>query len=372
MIDTQDTIIQTHHQRAVLANHLAGRDNNLNLIRVIAASAVLVSHSFPIVLGRGTIEPLELVTGMSLGGLSVAVFFALSGLLISNSFERRPDLVRFVVARVLRLFPGLLVALAVTVVAGMALTTLEPSAYLLSPQTVAYIPRNLTLAFLQYELPGIFLDNAYPKAINGSLWTLFYEVICYAGVLVAGVLGLLRRKRVFSIFFVAISSIYFLSLDWAPTGGIERRIDLLVTLSFPFSLGMLAYVWRDTLHFDWKPLAALGIMTSIASYSEYAPIFSVITLTYAVGWLAFEIKGRILKFNKFGDYSYGIYIYAFPVQQSFALFFPEADPYINIALSFPVTLVLAIFSWHVVEKRALAHINNLASVLHRIATRPRS
>jgi peptidoglycan/LPS O-acetylase OafA/YrhL len=303
---------------------------------------------------------------MSLGGLAVALFFALSGLLIANSFERSPDLVRFAVARVLRLFPGLIVVLLITVLVGTMITTLEPAAFLLSPGTLAYIPRNLSLAFLQYDLPGVFADNPYPLAINGSLWTLFYEVLCYGGVLVAGVAGLLRRRWTFSVCVLVLATAYLYCLHWAPGGGVARRIDLFVTLAFPFSLGMLAYVWREVFAFNWRWALGLCGLAAISSYSPLAPLFFVVALTYATGWFGFEIKGRILRFNRVGDYSYGVYIYAFPVQQLIAYCVPGVSPLANIALSLPITLGLAILSWHLVEKRALAQIKPLANALRRL------
>lgn len=162
-----------------LGDMLAGRDNNLNAIRMVAASAVLVSHAWPITLGAAAAEPLFRETGQSLGHFAVAVFFGVSGLLIARSFDRRRSMIHFLVARVLRLYPALLAVAILTVVVGGFMSRLDLAAYVRSPETWTYIPANLSLAFMQYPLPGVFEGNPYGPPINGSLWTLFYEVACY-------------------------------------------------------------------------------------------------------------------------------------------------------------------------------------------------
>ena len=190
---------------AKLEDHLSGRDNHLNLIRMVAAMAVLVSHAFPIALGEGAAEPLEALTGMALGGHAVAVFFILSGLLIARSFDRGSSHIRFLVARFLRLFPALIVVLVLTVLIGATVSELSPGVYFATMDTLTYIPRNLSLAFLQYSLPGVFVENPGGSVINGSLWTLFYEVVCYIAVFGLGLIGLLRKRAVFTAIFGAIA-----------------------------------------------------------------------------------------------------------------------------------------------------------------------
>ena len=140
------------------------RNNNFNLLRIVAASAVLISHSYPLFsLGRGSTEPLDRVLGMSLGTLAVLTFFAISGYFISQSFHSSRSIVEFTVARSLRIYPGLLAVLVLTVFAlGPVFTNVSLSVYFSDHETLFYIPRNLRLWPLQYELPGVFGDNAYP------------------------------------------------------------------------------------------------------------------------------------------------------------------------------------------------------------------
>lgn len=345
-----------------MIDHLVGRDNNLNLIRVIAASAVLVSHAFPITLGAGAEEPLDEIAGVSLGWLAVAVFFSLSGLLIANSFDRRKGWSQFVLARILRLFPALFVVLVLTVFAGLALTSLSAAAYLGSLETWTYVPRNLSLALLQYPLPGVFEDNAYPGAINGSLWTLFYEVMCYSLLFVAGIIGILRSKWLVTALVAAIAAGFLFSLHMdPPSDGLATRLYTLIRLGFPFALGVLVFVWRDKFAFDLRVAVALWLVCVLMLDTLYTPFFFMVALVYSVGWFGFVPKGRLLEYNRLGDYSYGIYIYAFPLQQVMAHLFPQATPVANMALAFVPTVILAVLSWHIIEKRALAQIKPLAA-----------
>ena len=142
-----------------LIDAITGRDNNFNLIRILAALAVLLTHSFPLALGDAAQEPLRASLGMSLGMIAVDVFFITSGFLISASLMRQPSLLSFLWARVLRIFPGLLVMLLFSVfVLGAALSTLPLAEYLASSQTHAYLAQCATLVLgVSYTLPGVFL-----------------------------------------------------------------------------------------------------------------------------------------------------------------------------------------------------------------------
>jgi len=314
---------------------------------------------------------MEHLTGMTLGGIAVAIFFALSGLLISRSFDRKKSLITFAVARVLRLFPALLVVLVITVIVGAFFTTLDLASYLRSAETLAYIPRNLSLAFLQYPLPGVFDDNAYGDPINGSLWTLFYEVICYLGVVVIGLVGLLKRRILFTLVFAVLTIAYLSSFGWDPDGGLTRRLYLLLQLGFPFALGMMAYVWRDKFVLDLRIAAALWLLCWPAAYTPFLSAMVLIALIYSIAWFGFIPKGQLLAYNRLGDYSYGVYIFAFPVQQMFAHLVPDAGPLANMALAAPLTLLCAVVSWNLVESVALSKVRPLSdAIINRLQGSP--
>jgi peptidoglycan/LPS O-acetylase OafA/YrhL len=339
---------------ARLATLSAGRDNNLNLIRMIAATAVLVSHSYPVTLGPTIPEPLEPLLGKSLGALAVIVFFAISGFLITRSFDRGASVGHWLRSRVLRLFPGLAVVLVITVaLLGPAVTTLPLSVYTADPQTLSYVPRNLSLAFLQFGLPGVFEHNPFGGGINGSLWSLFHEVLCYFGVLIAGLAGLLGNRRRAVLAFGGYFALYLLGDPAILGAALPGKAAVFRDLSLPFALGAAAYVWRDAIALRWSVVLIGAVLTALLRPTPMFADALTIWIAYSILCLAYLPGGAVRAYNRLGDYSYGVYIYAFPCQQLAQHLFGPMTPLTNIALAAPVTLLCAILSWHFVEGPAL-------------------
>ncbi len=336
-----------------------GRDNHFNLIRLIAAAAVLVSHSYPLSRGVGSEEPLEHLTGQSLGAAAVYIFFGISGYMITRSFDRRIDLWSFAAARIARIFPGLLVVLAMTAfILGPIAASVDWRTFFGDPAVWSYVPRNLSLRFLQFELPHVFTDNIYPGAINGSLWTLFWEVACYAMVVVLGLLGALRGKW-FLAFLAAYSAFSAYIVLTGEPGSWTR-------LSFPFVTGMAIYVFRDRI-----PASGLAaVLVCAAALALYTtplwPLAYGLVLAYLALLLGHARADWLLGYNRLGDYSYGTYIYAFPAQQTAAWLLPGISAIEMIALTLPVTLVLAVLSWHLIEHPALERRERLAALIRAV------
>jgi peptidoglycan/LPS O-acetylase OafA/YrhL len=337
-----------------LADVCGGRDNNLNLIRMIAATAVIVSHAWPMTLGPDVLQPLEAWTGgHNLGGFGLYIFFGISGFLIARSFERQPSLRNWLLARFLRLFPALAVVLVLTVlVLGPLVTTLPLEAYFTHPETHTYILRNLTLAFRQSTLPGVFEEVPRAYEVNGPLWTLFYEVLCYAGVMLMGLLGAFRAWRplvAVAVFYVAANVVGIAFRDRMPV-----MVLSLLSLGMPFAIGVAFYVARARLPLNPLILVALVAGTVLVFGTPLYQPALMLSLCYAVFVLAYLPGGFVRRYNRLGDYSYGLYIYGWPVQQTAVLVFGAMTPLTNIALAFPVALALAWASWTLVEKPALA------------------
>lgn len=335
----------------VLAHVAQGRDNNFNLIRFIAATAVLVSHAWPIALGPGAVEPLKALTGHTLGTNAVYLFFAVSGFFITSSYMRSGSARVFVTARVLRLFPGLAVSLLlVALVMGPMVTQLPIMTYLSTPDTATFLLRNITLFQPQYTLPGVFESNPYPT-VEGSIWTLIHEVLCYGLVFIAGILGLLMRRGLMTVALLA----YALAWVGPSLMGIELhpRIALTHGLSLPFVIGVAFRIWQD--HIRLSLWVAIGLVAAAALSRDTALAFPLLALalTYVTFWCAYVPGGAIRAFNRLGDYSYGMYIYAFPLQGLVIWLWGSMGPGLNIALSLPLTLLCAVLSWHLIERPAL-------------------
>jgi peptidoglycan/LPS O-acetylase OafA/YrhL len=344
------------------------RDNNFNLLRMIAATAVLVSHAYPIALGTGAPEPLSAVLHINLGTVAVLTFFAISGYFISKSFHEGANSLEFWTARVLRLYPALLVVLLVTIlVMGPACTTENLWAYFTDRRVFSYLERNLSLIRLQYDLPGVFHDNPYPDAINGSLWTLVYEVACYAMVALTARLGLAASKGR----FIAFLGMYFISYAALECFGLDgnARIRGIHELSLPFVLGMVLYQFRQRL-----PLSAVlcGLLGAVALLTYGSPRFYeafVLSWSYLIFYVGYLPIRPLKAYNQLGDYSYGMYLYAFPCEQLAVGMWKGISPLELIAISFPATLVCAVLSWHLLEKSALARRAAVAAWIARYTPR---
>jgi peptidoglycan/LPS O-acetylase OafA/YrhL len=276
---------------------------------------------------------------------SVMIFFSISGFFITRSFAGQASLARFLQARCLRLFPALIVVSVVTVlVAGFWLTT--------GPQTVfwaaapEYILRNITLFSLTYDLPGVFAANVYGPAINGSLWTLSYEVLCYLGVVVAGLAGLLTRPRLFALALTGFAVVYGFNM----VHPMHTRIDSLLMLALPFAIGTAFWVWRKVIPLS-APLAV--VLFGIAYLTRQTALLEpVLAMAYSMFVIGYAQSPVLAVYNRLGDYSYGTYVYAFPIQQLLASL-GIMSPLTNIALALPATLICAVLSWHLVEAPAM-------------------
>lgn len=331
-----------------------GRDNNLNLLRMIAALAVLVSHAWPITLGRSAVEPLEPILGRTLGEVAVTVFFGLSGFLVAGSWCRAPDPLRFADRRLRRILPGLWVALGLTaLVMGPLVTTLGATDYFNDPGTWRFLLRNGLLMPVVPDLPEVFAELPYPAAA-GSIWTLHYEMLCYGGLLIAGMAGAFASRRQSLRWLLFYLVLYTSLAAFGGADGLPARIEHLGTLSLPFVLGAAAWVWRDRIgagHLIGLAAAGGGAAATGAPGSEAALTLAIVS---AALWTAFVPAGPVRRYNRVGDYSYGVYIYAFPVQVLVQHVAGPDEPATNALLALPPTLGLAVLSWHLVERPWLA------------------
>ncbi len=344
--------------KTVLSKYTKNRDNNFNLIRFIAASLVLYSHSFALAIGSGDAEPLRSFIGMTLGTISVDIFFVTSGFLIASSFFGRNNIIAFTWARVLRIFPALIIAVAFcTFVIGLFFTTDAPAEYLTNKETYRYFLKNITLFFgVEYNLPGVFAETPHKHAVNGSIWTLPYEVKMYAYLAIIGS-TLIYCKKWFKTNFLKI--IFLCIAVIAISANIINHFQPFIPEKFIrlftlFFTGTAFYIWRDNIYLSSRVFLLLVIALSISIFEKelFFVIYSI-SIAYLIFYIAYVPAGIIRNFNKTGDYSYGIYIYAYPVQQSIAALIPDVSIPIMIALSFFFTFILSFISWHLIEKKAL-------------------
>lgn len=322
---------------------------------------VVLSHSFALV---GLKEPL--IGGNTVGGVGVWIFFILSGYLIAASWDQYPRFMVFFAKRALRIFPGLIVAVLFSIIViGLTFTTLGIVDYLTHTSTLSYL-NNILLYNTQFSLPGVFESNPFPKSVNGSLWTLAYEFTMYLTVAVFGVLKVYKKidiKYIWLAFFVAQIAILLIGVERFDFSVFYLRFDRFILLGLMFMSGVLFYKKSDRIplstNYGFIALALfVGLLWLAPSITS---LFAATLLAYAV--FALGSNALMSKFGKYGDFSYGIYIYSFPVQQAIAATLQPTSPYVMFALSLPASVLLGALSWWLIESRALKYKHKIS--LHK-------
>jgi len=352
----------------LLSECTKNRDNNFNLLRFIAAFTVLVTHSFSLLSGNLDDEPMRLFLGMSLGDISVDVFFITSGYLITSSYMNRRNIFAFAWARILRIYPALIVMVTLSVfVLGALLTNLNIIDYFTDSGTYKYYFKNIILFFgVEYHLPGVFQEVPMKGVVNGSLWTLVYEIKMYVilAVILTSIMYLqnMMSKITFKnvLLFLGIFSLMVLIFNhFIPLREGSFFVNTFIRLFSAFFVGAMFFVWKEhiTLSYKWFLLLLSVLILSSLNKDLYFVVYSL-TLAYLIFFIVYIPKGSILKFNNFGDYSYGLYIYAFPVMQTLIALYPNIVFIQMIVFSFIISLILSILSWNLVEKKFLKMKNN--------------
>lgn len=326
--------------------------NNFNTIRLGMALLVVWSHSFALHLGSEKTEWVSLLLAgvYNAGNLAVMAFFIISGFLILQSWERSISWKSYISKRVRRIYPGYIVA---TTICAFIIAPLFGGRF---PDASSTIINNI---FLQNRLPDAFPQNVFKGSINGSLWSIPYEFWCYIGVLVAGK-WLLRRR----LHLVALCLLLALGQVAQDVTGKRPGLGPLDFLGWPylwtkmapcFLLGMLVYAYKEVLP---RNLALLGLLAVVAVLSCHvsvalATILVAPTLAYAVMIAAFSQR-VIPDAAILGDFSYGTYLYAFPIQQMLQATIGRDWPLpFFILVSMFLSLIAAAISWYAVEQHFL-------------------
>ena len=286
----------------------------------------------------------------NMGALGVNVFFVLSGFLITQSWLLRPRLPTYLAARVLRIYPALVAAVALSIFLGGLSSALPWNQFLTDPMTREFARHNALGWRVAYSLPGAFVSNPYPNGVNGSLWTLPVELRLYVGVAILGACGILARRGVYGVVLPALVALFILKPQWLP---LPTRDKVVFELALLFALGSFAYVWRERI-----PLSLCAVAAVIALYlwnpgGLVRGLGVALITAYTVLVLAYHPRVQAPRFNRSGDYSYGLYVYAFPIQQTIMFHAPGLTTVELLIPAFLVTLALAAVSWHFLERPIL-------------------
>ncbi|WP_413503312.1 acyltransferase family protein [Serratia grimesii] len=330
-----------------VGNIISRGNNNLDLIRLLAAISVIVYHSFPLNPQWGLTDPIkDTFSYMTTGGLAVKVFFFISGLLVTNSLLSRESTIHFVISRAFRIFPGLAFVLILTaLVIGPIFTTMPFTDYFTSGQPLVYILKNLSLQ-TQYFLPGLFEGNKY--GVNGSLWTIHYEVLAYVVLLGIYLLGIGKSQWLSSLVCICIiiepitplKGVLFASSD-------NNAIYLLAPC---FALGSLLAINKDL--YKSNITIPIVIFTSQFIFTNEAISSLLMCLSVCLALLHISSLEIVKKIRIRQDISYGVYLWGFPVQQVISQSF-HFGFFANVLLSILLTMAIALVSWVAIEKPAI-------------------
>jgi peptidoglycan/LPS O-acetylase OafA/YrhL len=324
-------------------------DNSFDALRLLGAVLVIVGHAY-VLSARADQVPRFL--GLDIHVMGVAIFFVISGYLIWRSWERTQSWRSYLPARILRIFPALAAVVVLTAfVLGPLLTSLSQAQYWSAPETYRYLTTALIID-PQYTLPGVFSHQPYSDAVNGSVWTLRAEFACYvavpliaylwrparAWVLAAAALGAMAIGLQGSV-FVEGANLSAASFLWAFffAGALVAHLKLERFLRPVPAFAVLALWWAVS---AWMPTAGTAL--------------SLVTLTYVVLALGLAPIPVLRQASRWGDFSYGMYLVAFPVQQTLFVLLPGLGVWQYIAAVVLVSLPLAVASWWLIERPAMA------------------
>ncbi|MGH9550440.1 MAG: acyltransferase family protein, partial [Terriglobales bacterium] len=260
----------------------------------------------------------------------------------------------FIRSRALRLLPALALSTAFCVfVLGPIATELPQGTYWTHPQTWRYLFHTIVLD-PQVDLPGVFRHNPYAApAVNGSLWTIPLEVWCYAAISVAAMLGIVRRRLAFNLLII-VGLVCFVLAErivrrYLPSG----QVYTAPYLSLVFFFGAWCFLYRELVPVSVLVAVVISLFTVLLLKSTLSPYAFYGGIAYLAFFFAYDPKLRIKWFLGRGDYSYGIYVFAYPDQQFLVWWLQISNPWTLFATAFPATLALAMISWHLVERPAL-------------------
>lgn len=340
---------------ATLASAFDPRSNALNAIRLMLAAAVILSHA-ALLGGYDLPRPVMIMLGEG----AVDGFFAVSGFLLARSWVRRPEWGRYLWHRFLRIMPAFWVCLAVVSLVLVPLVLLAQGMSLTEYWSAPagpwdYLWRNAALWIGQPAISGTPSGVAYPGTWNASLWTLFWEFLCYLGLALLGLLGVLRHRwwvlavalllwalTAVKTLFPAIDDAYFDTF----LGAVAPRLLLM------FAVGAALFAFADVIpmHPLFPAAAALLVFAGLNTGWDYRFLGSA-AWAYLVLWLGCTLPTRL---GSRIDISYGVYIYAFPVQQALALTGVAAIGWLwSAGLAVALTLPLAVASWFLIERPAM-------------------
>ncbi|MCW3078719.1 acyltransferase [Segetibacter sp.] len=327
-------------------NKSGDNSNNFTLLKLLAAYFVLISHTFAVLQ-----KPLEQPTlwynekDINFSSVGLSIFFTISGFLVTQSLFNSDSLKHYLWKRALRIFPALVVANLFCILLGCSITNLELKDYLFNKTTWTYFLKSSTLIINQPYLPGVF-SNLKDNNVNASLWTILIGVECYI-VLCLAAWHIVWRKWLYLSCFVLFEAlrVYLTAINNYHIKGLD--LEILFTFGTYFYLGSLLYVFKDKIRFKWF-YANILMAIALATVYTFAEAITI-SIFFAYCFIIVGTSKAVINIEGY-NLSYGIYLYAFPIQQLVISYFGYSiNVWLHVAISALLATILGFLSWIFIE-----------------------
>jgi peptidoglycan/LPS O-acetylase OafA/YrhL len=355
-----------------------GRTSGFEYLRIMLACCVILSHSRVVTfgedyvapfLGSGPDKPHPPVLQPILWAI-VPSFFALSGFLVAGSLMRSKTIVEFALLRVLRIVPALFVETVIAAfILGPLVTELPLRSYFTGEEFWSY-PLNI-VGDIHYRLPGVFVHNPLLGIVNIQLWTIPSELMCYVSLVAAyiSLRAITRFKTVeLKTWIGVLAALSLVALVVMPGGparwdaGGTRVADATLVLSF--LIGVTMFLYRERIPLNFWLFGTSALLSYALLYNGAYQYLASIPITYATVYVGLTNFRRTV-ITATGDYSYGIYLYGFPIQQTIAFLFPDNSFFLlNFVGALLVAMIFAAMSWRFVESQVLARRKQVIRTVH--------
>lgn len=322
-------------------------NNNLDLIRIVAAIMVIYGHSFYLANAYGEKEPIKKLLEFTYSGtIAVMLFFFISGILVTNSILNNDNVKKFIVSRFFRIYPAFFAVIIITsFIIGPLITKMNYHNYFSSEWFLYYVKNNLLLN-ISYNLPGVFGDNIYKNAVNGSLWTISWEVYCY--MLVASIYVIFGKsnKNILSLICVTIILMPYLNLnnDFF-ISSTNKDAYLLAPI---FACGALFAINKEKITLNiFLPISFFVLFIFVKAPDIKYILFYLFTGTSALYLSSMSLIKRI---NIKYDISYGVYLWGFLIQQLIYMINPNLSLITNQLLCIILSIIAGFLSYVLIEK----------------------
>lgn len=325
--------------------------NNITLLRHFAAFFVLISHSYDLT-GNFDNEFLRKISGQSISfsRIGLIIFFFISGFLITQSLVSSINIKQFIWKRFLRIYPALIMLMVITVfILGPVFTSLPVKQYFSNSETWGYFS-GTSLIRLRFVLPGVF----HGEGVNGSLWTLPVEFRLYLLLALLSIIGVIKKHSLYFVFIFLFTVFATLIVPLNSPGKILSYLNPYLSWGMYFLTGSFVFFIKDKIILDYRILIALIILWILLRNHEVVNMLSeLICFSYLTLWASFKTPIVFPGFFKQNDFSYSMYLYAYPLQQIFIIENGIISPLKLMLLTLLALIPLCWASWNFIEKPSL-------------------